>query len=102
MPELSRWRYWRSQFFKIPQSQLWEVIDFYQIVVFYFTNRVDDSITDQGLKNLSEGLKRLNALQSINLSFQQCPEISDEGLESLSKTLQGLTTLQSVNLNFQE
>jgi len=71
-----------------------------------------DNIADVGLKDISEGLKRLVGLKTLNLDFERyvllgvlklicrCSRITDVGLESLSGGLKGLRTLKRINLNF--
>ena len=79
-------------------------------------NLSSSPITDQGLTNLSEALKKLSSLKSINLNFDgyvtfvrwacwldnMCSEITDQGLNNLGESLKTLNALKSINLNFEE
>jgi len=59
------------------------------------------NIRGKGLKKLSESLKRLCFLRSIDLKFPNYDHIRDEGLESISKNIiQRLGSLQSLGLDF--
>jgi len=62
-------------------------------------NRLGD-ITDQGLKNMNESLRRLTSLHSLSLGFFCCEKVTDEGVKSLSDGLKSLTSLQSISLTF--
>ncbi len=68
-----------------------------------------EEITDQGLNSLSEGLKRLNRLQSISLLFFQSVFLSDEfvdlllgaaksQLKAIKILLKGLRALNPYNI----
>jgi len=57
-------------------------------------------IRGKGLKNLSDSLKRLRFLRSINLKFPNYDHICDKGLDSVSKIIQRLSLLKSVKLDF--
>jgi len=56
-------------------------------------------ITDSGLKDLSEGLKRLVSLKNVNLNFQCCFQISHRGLVSIIEALKTIVPFQTLNLN---
>ncbi len=88
---------------------------FYQMNFFWLAKSCD-KITSLGLYYVSKGLKALDSLQSIHLSFYEsvtfarwvfwlaksCRKITDPGLKSLGETLKTLRSLQSINLNFRE
>jgi len=57
-------------------------------------------ITNKGLQDLSVCLKRLRSLQSIELDFAHCPNIREKGLKDLGEELH--SQLRSVSLNFYE
>jgi len=58
-----------------------------------------EKITDQGLRNLSDGFQGLTSLESMNLNFRR-NDITDQGLKSLSDGLKRLSSLKSVSLDF--
>ena len=58
------------------------------------------NVSDEGLKWLSSGIKRLTSLTSLYLSFNDCDKITDYGLNSLSWGLEPLKSLTFLHLSF--
>ncbi len=54
-------------------------------------------VKNQGLVELSSGLKELHALTFLQLGFAFC-RMDDEVLKSLSQSLESLKSLQNLNL----
>jgi len=78
------------------------------------TNQVDE-ITQSGINYISEGLKKLGSLKSLNLNFarfgrqfqkkssfilDRCRCIDDLGLMNLSEGIKRISSLERVSLNF--
>jgi len=72
-------------------------------------------ITDEGVKNLCEGLKGLENLKEVHFNFfgyyifnwkwvltkKRCQMITDQGLENMSQGFKTIQKLQDINLNFE-
>ncbi len=69
--QLSWWIPSNTQLLTISQSQLWLVSDLFVKTGFLFFFFRNQNVTDPVLKNLSEGLKTLTSLRSINLDFMR-------------------------------
>jgi len=70
-------------------------------IKFNFESDGETSHTDEDLKSLSGGLKRLNSLESMNVNFNfRCSEVTDEGLRDFSKDLKRMVNLKSIDLGF--
>lgn len=80
-------------------SKSFEKFDSLRSIALIFES-CSSKITDQGLKNLSDGLKRLKTLQFINLDLFSSNKITSQGLKTLSAGLKTICSLHSIHLSF--
>jgi len=67
-----------------------------------FSFGIDDAedITDIGLNEISESIRRMTDLRKVHLDFEGCHEISDEALLNLGQALKCHSSLKSLALKF--
>ncbi len=59
-------------------------------------------LTDKGVENLAQDLKKLTNLQNIGLQFQACEGLTGTGFQSFGQNLTSLSQLQTFRLDFTE
>jgi len=59
-----------------------------------------NEVTDRGLANVFENIKRFTDLENITLNFKECLEITDASVWNLVQTLKGQSHLENIQLLF--
>jgi len=60
-----------------------------------------DSLHDTRFLWISNILKRLICLHTVEFDFRRCENVTDEGLKNLSHGLKELTTIKAISINFE-
>jgi len=63
-------------------------------------NQFLDGISEEGLKNLSQGFKNLVNLKSLSLKFKRSQASTDKGLAYLGQGVRNLVSLKRIHLKF--